>query len=133
MVFRFSCMHLSDASEVMKEMNSETHSCTVSLESLAILAFSGRVFFIMRAMFAMGRYRSCCCCCSVKMSYEMMVHVVSYVLFVKARNRLMDASQRSTHHDRGSINSICRSKLAYESLPVHHCINGHDTVPMHQT
>jgi hypothetical protein len=42
----------------MKEMNSETHSWTVSLESFAILAFSGRVFFMMRAIFAIGRYRS---------------------------------------------------------------------------
>ena len=46
---------------MMNDMNSETHSWTVSLESLAILAFSGRLFFIIRAMLAMGRYRSCGC------------------------------------------------------------------------
>ena len=40
---------------MMKDMNSDTHSWTVSLESLAILAFSGRLFFMMRAMLAMGR------------------------------------------------------------------------------
>ena len=57
-VFRFSCIHLSDASDVMNEMNSETHSCTVSLESFAIFALSGRVFFMIRAMFAIGKYRS---------------------------------------------------------------------------
>ena len=57
-VFRFSCKHLSLASDVMKEINSLTHSCTVSLLSLAILAFSGNVFFIIRAMLAMGRKRS---------------------------------------------------------------------------
>lgn len=44
---------------MMKDMNSDTHSWTVSLESLAILAFSGRLFFIIRAILAMGRYRSC--------------------------------------------------------------------------
>ena len=41
----------------MKEMNSETHSCTVYLASFAILAFSGSAFFIMRPMFAIGRKR----------------------------------------------------------------------------
>ena len=44
-VFRFSRWHLSDASEVMNEMNSETHSWTVSFASLAIFAFAGRAFF----------------------------------------------------------------------------------------
>lgn len=34
---------------VIKEINSETHSWTHSLASFAILAFSGRDFFIMRA------------------------------------------------------------------------------------
>jgi hypothetical protein len=34
---------------VMKEMNSDTHSCTHSLASLAILALSGKDFFMMRA------------------------------------------------------------------------------------
>ena len=43
-VLRFSRWHLSDASEVMKEMNSETHSCTVSFASFAILAFEGSAF-----------------------------------------------------------------------------------------
>lgn len=44
---------------VMKLMNSLTHSCTVSFASLAIFAFAGSAFFIMRLMFAMGRKRSC--------------------------------------------------------------------------
>jgi hypothetical protein len=57
-VFRFSCIHFSLASDVINDMNSDTHSCTVSLESFAIFAFSGKVFFIIRAIFAMGRYRS---------------------------------------------------------------------------
>jgi len=34
---------------VMKEMNSLTHSCIHSLASLAILAFSGRAVFMIRA------------------------------------------------------------------------------------
>jgi hypothetical protein len=34
---------------VMKEMNSLTHSCMHSLASFAILALSGKAFFIMRA------------------------------------------------------------------------------------
>ena len=46
-------------SDVMNEMNSLTHSCTVSFASLATLALGGRAFFIMRAMLAMGRYLSC--------------------------------------------------------------------------
>ena len=44
---------------VMKLINSETHSCTVSLASLAIFAFAGSAFFIILLMFAMGRNRSC--------------------------------------------------------------------------
>lgn len=40
---------------VMKLINSETHSCTVSLASLAIFAFAGSARFMMREMFAMGR------------------------------------------------------------------------------
>jgi len=40
----------------MKLMNSETHSCTVSLASLAILAFSGKAFFIILLMLAIGKY-----------------------------------------------------------------------------
>ena len=44
---------------VMKLMNSDTHSCTVSLASFAILAFGGSAFFIIRLMFAIGRKRSC--------------------------------------------------------------------------
>ena len=37
--FRFSFWHFSLASEVMNDMNSDTHSCTVSLASFAIFAF----------------------------------------------------------------------------------------------
>lgn len=44
---------------VIKLMNSDTHSCTVSLASLAIFAFAGRAFFIILLIFAMGRNRSC--------------------------------------------------------------------------
>ena len=36
-------------SEVMKLMNSLTHSCIHSFASLAIFAFSGRAFFMIRA------------------------------------------------------------------------------------
>ena len=42
-------------SDVMKEMNSETHSWTVSLASLAILAFFGKAVFIILVILAMGR------------------------------------------------------------------------------
>ena len=69
-VLRFSCWHFSDAtakersafiylgstrvllglpSLVMNEMNSLTHSCMHSLASLAILAFSGKAVFMIRA------------------------------------------------------------------------------------
>jgi hypothetical protein len=34
---------------VIKEMNSLTHSCMHSFASFAILAFSGKAFFMMRA------------------------------------------------------------------------------------
>lgn len=44
---------------VMKEINSETHSCTHSFASFAILALSGSARFIIRATFAIGRNRSC--------------------------------------------------------------------------
>ena len=51
--------HLSEASLVMKEMNSETHSWTHSRASLAILpCVEGMDFFMMRATLAMGRKRS---------------------------------------------------------------------------
>ncbi|GLT68889.1 hypothetical protein SLA2020_410830 [Shorea laevis] len=43
----------------MKLMNSDTHSWTVSLASLDILALAGRDFFMMRLTLAMGRNRSC--------------------------------------------------------------------------
>ncbi len=43
----------------MKLMNSETHSWTVSLASLAILALAGRAFFMIRLILAIGRYLSC--------------------------------------------------------------------------
>jgi hypothetical protein len=44
---------------VMKLMNSDTHSWTVSLASFAILALGGSAFFIIRLMLAIGRNRSC--------------------------------------------------------------------------
>lgn len=43
---------------MMKLMNSETHSWTVSLASLDILAFAGSDFFMIRLTLAMGRNRS---------------------------------------------------------------------------
>ncbi len=43
----------------MKLMNSDTHSCTVSFASFAILAFGGSAFFIILLMLAIGRKRSC--------------------------------------------------------------------------
>jgi len=58
-VLRFSRWHLSEASPVMKLMNSDTHSCTVSLASLEILAFAGRAFFMILLTLAIGRKRSC--------------------------------------------------------------------------
>ena len=56
---RCSIASIKTYSLVIKEMNSETHSWTVSFASFAILAFAGRFRFIMRLMFAMGRKRSC--------------------------------------------------------------------------
>ena len=44
---------------MMKLMNSETHSWTVSLASFEIFAFPGRAFFIIRPTFAIGRSLSC--------------------------------------------------------------------------
>ena len=54
-VLRFSCWHLSLASLVINEMNSDTHSWMLSFASFAILALFGSVFFIIRAIFAIGR------------------------------------------------------------------------------
>jgi len=63
-VFLFSFLHFSHASEVINEINliiilkinySETHSYTVSFASLAILAFSGKAFFIILFILAIGR------------------------------------------------------------------------------
>lgn len=66
-VLRFSCWHFSEASRnvsatywppirdnyvpslVMKDMNSDTHSCIHSFASFAILAFSGRADFMILA------------------------------------------------------------------------------------
>jgi len=50
---------ISTYSLVMKLMNSDTHSWTVSFASFAILALAGSVLFIILLMFAIGRYRSC--------------------------------------------------------------------------
>lgn len=44
MVLRFSRWHLSDASEVIKDTNSETHSWMVSLPSFATLAEEGSAY-----------------------------------------------------------------------------------------
>src|SRR5260370_1348676 len=51
-VFRFSSWHFSAASDVMKLINSDTHSCTHSLASFAILAVGGTAFFMIRETFA---------------------------------------------------------------------------------
>lgn len=84
-VFLFSWWHFSDAamgqplslgamrlclgpggmgqhvpSLVIKEINSLTHSCMHSLASLAIFAFSGRAFFMMRATGAKLRMLASC-------------------------------------------------------------------------
>jgi hypothetical protein len=71
-VFRFSCWHFSEADDarqhdrltvndhkcredqyvpslVIKDMNSDTHSCMHSFASLAILAFSGSADFMILA------------------------------------------------------------------------------------
>lgn len=45
---------------VIKEINSLTHSCMHSLASLAIFAFSGRAFFMMRATGAKLRMLASC-------------------------------------------------------------------------
>lgn len=50
-----ACPAPAPHSLVMKETNSERHSCTVSLASLAILALAGSTRFMMRLMLAMGR------------------------------------------------------------------------------
>ena len=47
--------HLSDASEVMKLMNSETHSCTHSRASFAIFPCEGMAFFIILATLAVKK------------------------------------------------------------------------------
>ena len=44
---------------VMKLMNSETHSCMVSLASLAILSLAGNAFFMILLILAISKYRSC--------------------------------------------------------------------------
>ena len=54
-VLRFSMWHFSAASEVMKLMNSETHSWTHSLASLAILAVEGTDCFMIRETLAIWR------------------------------------------------------------------------------
>ena len=57
--FSFHFLGARTYSLVMKLMNSETHSWTVSLASLAIFAFPGSAFFMIREMLAMGKKRSC--------------------------------------------------------------------------
>ena len=52
-------MEKSWASDVMKQMNSVTHSCMNTLESLEIFASLGISIVIMRATLARGRRRSC--------------------------------------------------------------------------
>ena len=44
---------------MMKLMNSDTHSWTVSLASFEIFALAGRDFFMIRLTFAIGRNLSC--------------------------------------------------------------------------
>ncbi|KAL6212238.1 hypothetical protein ACLB2K_017459 [Fragaria x ananassa] len=52
-VFLLSFRHLSEASPVTKLMNSETHSCIVCLASFEILAFGGRICFMILPTLAM--------------------------------------------------------------------------------
>jgi len=52
MVLRFSMAQRSAASLVMNEINSDTHSCTHSLASFAILDVPGIEDFMIRATFA---------------------------------------------------------------------------------
>ena len=59
MVLRFSFLQISHASDVIKAMNSETHSYTASLASLEILAFSGSDCFMILLMLAIGRNLFC--------------------------------------------------------------------------
>lgn len=56
-VLRFSMRQRSDASLVMKLMNSLVHSCTHSLASFETLVAEGRHFFMIRLTLAMGRKR----------------------------------------------------------------------------
>ena len=71
-VFLFSCWHLSLASLVINEINSDTHSWMLSLDSFAILALFGSTFFIIRAIFAMGKY----------------LHIISWIKFSTSISRL---------------------------------------------
>ena len=48
-----------EASEVMKDINSDTHVCMLSLASFAIFALGGNIFFIILAIFATGKNLSC--------------------------------------------------------------------------
>ena len=73
-VFRFSWWHLSLASDVIKLMNSLTHSGTHSLASFVIFPVCGMAFFIILATFAVGRYISC----SLKLSFEPFVSSWSF-------------------------------------------------------
>lgn len=59
-VLRFSSWHFSAASDVMKEMNSDTHSCTHSFASFAILAVGGTEAFIIRETLAIWSYSFKC-------------------------------------------------------------------------
>jgi hypothetical protein len=49
----------STHSDVIKLMNSETHSWTVSFASFAILALFGSAFFMILLILAIGRNLSC--------------------------------------------------------------------------
>ena len=55
MVLRFSSWHFSAASEVMNEINSETHSCTHSFASFAIFEVGGTAPFMIRETLAIWR------------------------------------------------------------------------------
>ena len=58
MVLRFSAIVISQASQVIKAMNSLTHSYTHSRASFEILVSEGRAAFIILLMLAIGKNRS---------------------------------------------------------------------------
>lgn len=88
--------------------NKITHTCTVSLASLAILALSGSDFFMMREMLAMGRNRSC----SLNSSVSTMAS--SAILFDEMIQVFSDAASCSC-----VVNGNCRGSTQKVNGDVH--------------